>query len=376
MPDLSNKILLDARIDSVLMEGGAVSDLERNVDGYLEPSWTARKMLQGYRSYVDSCGKNNEEDYYTLRDSFSETKGKSHRVFANVLAQHVRSVEYDYTKSIYEFNDAENIIKTGYYHLKHHGFYKTPFIMPDSLLERLKKKVLSGLNKDHGDDVDNAILGTKGAPRQLKTNANWLSSCEEIFEFSADPILLGIVQRYLGVPPIFSTPVAFLNSTVPAANSRSLSDTAQQYHHDMHRMRFVKVFVYLTDVDEDSGPHTLIPGTHRNRPDSLWADGRHTDAAVKKEGILDKESRILGKKGTIFLVDTTLLHKGSEPKEHWRLLAQVQYNNSLFGRPLAASDNKVQMVHSGSTNGNITAAYEHVIKYIDKTGIRFMQGYI
>src|SRR5690606_37713232 len=89
-----------------------------------------------------------------------------------------------------------------------------------------------------------------------------------------------------------------------------------------------------SDVGPGSGPHAMIPGTHRERPDALWADGRHTDETVAQHGMLEKEARITGPAGTLFLVDTSALHKGVHPTDNARIIAQVQYANSLFGHPI------------------------------------------
>ncbi|HYE24728.1 MAG TPA: hypothetical protein VEG32_05965, partial [Clostridia bacterium] len=171
----------------------------------------------------------------------------------------------------------------------------------------------------------------------------------------------------------------FLNSFVTGKDAKShnkaLSDTAQLYHHDMHRLGFVKVFVYLTDVDEGSGPHTLVQKTHRNRPDHLWEDGRHSDEAIAKAGLAGDEVRILGKAGTVFLVDTSCLHKGSHPETKARLIAQVQYCNSLFGKPIANSDHKVELVQRSNKDSDHEIA-ALVRKYVDRGGVRFMQNYI
>jgi hypothetical protein len=196
-----------------------------------------------------------------------------------------------------------------------------------------------------------------------------------MYEISSDPLLLSIVQAYMGVPPIFNTPVAFLNSFATAKNDRALSDTAQLYHHDMHRLGFVKVFVYLTDVGPGSGPHTLVRGTHRSRPDNLWADGRHSDEAIAKAGLAKDEIRITGKAGTVFLVDTSCLHKGAHPETESRLMAQVQYTNSLFGKPISSSDHKIELAETNRAEG-VQEAAALVRKYASRAGVRFMQNYI
>ena len=135
------------------------------------------------------------------------------------------------------------------------------------------------------------------------------------------------------------------------------------------------VFVYLTNVDEDSGPHTLISGTHRERPDRLWADGGYSDQAITAARLDGKVTNVTGEAGTVFLVDTFCLHQGTHPEKTCRLMAQIQYSNSLFGKPVPASDHKVEMAAT-SKAASIQEAADLVRRYATKAGVRFMQNYI
>ncbi len=370
-----DKLLLEARNYSVQLERSAAQDLSNNLDQYLNPSWTVRKMVEGYKHYAET-GENDETTYARFREAFSETKGQSNRVFSNVLGDHIGKTQYDFSQTIFADDiDAENTVKTGLYHLKHHGFYKTKLRVPEATVNSLKNKILKHMEADNGDAVEKAIKGTDDAPLQIKGKHGWLTTFDEMYRIAGDPILLAMVQEYMGLPPIFNTPVAFLNSARKVKSARELSNTAQLYHHDLHRLQFVKLFIYLTDVDMDSGPHTLIPGTHRTRPDGLWADGRHTDEAVDKAGILDNEVNITGPAGTVFLVDTSALHKGANPASNHRLMAQIQYTNSLFGRPWPETERKVS-VAAKSENAALNEAANLVREHAQRSGVRFMQNYI
>lgn len=401
-----DKLLIEARDDSIRLEKIAVQDLRQNIDGYLVPNWRTRRLVEAYARYVET-GQNDHDEYVNLRMAFTETLGKSNKVFSDVIATHIRKKKYDMSGTLFgeylpnaaapkapgpDANDTtinlangedgedqssegwDKVVQGAVRHLEQHGFWKSKFTIPDSMVQSLKKKTLDKLVVDHGNKVDAILGGKPGAPLQIKGDSRWCATFEELYELSSDPFLLSIVQAYMGVPPIFQSPIAFLNSQAKATSEKQLSDTAQLYHHDMHRLSFVKLFIYLSDVDLGSGPHTLVKGTHRRRPDHLWADGRHTDEAITKAGLIKDEVKILGKAGTVFLVDTSALHKGAHPEKEPRLMAQVQYANSLFGRPLASSDHKVEMAKS--KNPDIQVAAEHVRKYAARAGVRFMQNYI
>jgi len=400
MNTFPDRILIEARDSSIQLEGLAVADLEQNIDGYLEPNWRSRRMVNSWREYLVK-GKTTEADYLNMRVAYSETKGRSNKVFSDVLAAHTRKAKYDLTQTMFKSyvskgeekgettvailngEDGEDlnadlwakIVNGAARHLELHGWWKSKALVPPEIIRSLKAKLEAQLLKDFGDKVQAAAEGREGAPLQLKVNSGATCTYEEMYEISSDPLLLSIVQAYMGVPPIFNTPVAFLNSFAAAKNDRALSDTAQLYHHDMHRLGFVKVFVYLTDVGLGSGPHTLVRGTHRSRPDNLWADGRHPDEAIAKAGLANNEVRITGKAGTVFLVDTSCLHKGAHPETESRLMAQVQYTNSLFGKPIVSSDHKVEFADTNRSE-SIQEAAALVRKYAAKAGVRFMQNYI
>ncbi len=397
-----DRILLEARDSSLQLEQLAVDDLKKNLGNYLEPNWRTHQIVNGWDNYVKTNGQNDDLTYRHIRAAFSETSGRSNKVFSDVLSTHIRNNKIDMSGTMFggyvsgekgdradttitmtNGEDGEDtttdawtkVIDGAARHLEKHGYWVSKFRVPDAIVQSLKNKTLKKMEATHGNAISLMLNSKDGAPGLLKGDAKWLTTFEEMYEISSDPLLLSIVQSYLGVPPIFNTPIAFISSSVKPKTAKELSDNAQLYHHDMHRLGFVKVFVYLTDVDEKSGPHTLIKGSHRSRPSALWADGRHTDEAIVKNKQDGKEVRIAGKAGTIFLVDTSALHKGLRPEVGHRIMAQVQYTNSLFGRPLAKSDHKVEMAQT-SKSKEIEEAAALVRKYAGKSGVRFMQNLI
>lgn len=370
-----DRILTQARLSSLQLEGLAASELRSRINEYLPPSFGVRQMMEAYTAYSLN-GKVSNADYMNFRETFTETKGLSHQVFSRVLAKHIPLEKYVPADTMFQVNDVEDVVRGAVRSLQVKGMWKARFTVPDEKVASLKAKSLGRFEQAHGDMISAMLLGSEGCQPQVKSSYSWVTTFNEMYEISADPLLLSIIQQYMGVPPIFDTPVIFLNSAAPLDN-KGLSDTAQLYHHDLHRLQFVKLFVYLTDVDADSGPHAMIPGTHRARPDAMWADGRRTDEAVSKSGLLDKEVRITGKSGTLFLVDTSALHKGVHPNNNARLLAQVQYTNSLFGKSTPSSTRILTQARGEMRDDPDTAAAAAIVKrYAEKVGVRFMQGMI
>jgi len=79
-----------------------------------------------------------------------------------------------------------------------------------------------------------------------------------LLEALNDPALIDLIEQYLGcVPTLYS-----LNAwwTFPADKPEMTN--VQFFHRDTDDWRFLTLFLYLTDVGPDGGPHEAIPGSH------------------------------------------------------------------------------------------------------------------
>lgn len=146
-----------------------------------------------------------------------------------------------------------------------------------------------------------------------------------------DTSLLALAQGYLGAAPIVDLLAMWWSAAVGTGAS---SAAAQQFHFDLDRLRFLKLFVYLTDVDQQRGPHVYVRGSHRAKPAALRHDGRHRDGAVEA-AFPGMSEAITGPRGSMFLADTLGLHKGLDLVAGHRLVFQVEWASSLFGAPFA-----------------------------------------
>jgi ectoine hydroxylase-related dioxygenase (phytanoyl-CoA dioxygenase family) len=148
----------------------------------------------------------------------------------------------------------------------------------------------------------------------------------------ADASLLSVVQAYLGSLPIADVTSMWWNT---AYSMEADEDAAQLFHFDMDRVRWIKVFIYLTDVTTENGPHCFIEGSHRTGgiPSRLLSKGytRIDDEEVSRYYTADKFVEFKAQAGTIILEDTRGLHKGLAVRKGDRLMLQLQFSNSLFG---------------------------------------------
>lgn len=149
-----------------------------------------------------------------------------------------------------------------------------------------------------------------------------------IQKLSIDPTLFAVAQSYLKAKPIQDLTAMWWSTSF---SKKASSEAAQLFHFDMDRIKFLKFFFYLTDVDTLTGPHCYIRGSHRNLPSELWKDGRIQDEEISRNFQNKDILEITGPKGTIIAVDTRGLHKGKVLEKGERLILQFEFTNSLFG---------------------------------------------
>ncbi|MBA3924544.1 MAG: hypothetical protein H0X31_23725 [Nostocaceae cyanobacterium] len=93
---------------------------------------------------------------------------------------------------------------------------------------------------------------------------NTAAQCAVIKKLESDPTLLAITAKYLDAEPVHlgtSLWWSFPTSARPAQQAKA----AQRFHFDLDDYRFLKFLFYLTDVDEFSGPHICICGSHKKQ---------------------------------------------------------------------------------------------------------------
>lgn len=109
-------------------------------------------------------------------------------------------------------------------------------------------------------------------------------------------------------------------------------DGAQKWHRDTDDWRACKLFMYLTDVGPDNGPHQFVPGSHRAEffevrgmvPDRYFYDaGRSPGVAEVVEGLPRVEMQ--GPAGMMFMANTFAFHRGKIPTKGHRIVFQVMY---------------------------------------------------
>jgi hypothetical protein len=134
-----------------------------------------------------------------------------------------------------------------------------------------------------------------------------------------DPLVLELAELYLGCKPTLDNVGCWWSYA-----GRPAAKGTQRFHRDWDNLRGFKLFIYLTDVDEESGPHSYIEGSHRS--DLLMEAKAITDEAVYSMFGRAAERLFQGSAGTCFIADTFGIHKGWLPRTRDRLILAAQYN--------------------------------------------------
>ena len=143
--------------------------------------------------------------------------------------------------------------------------------------------------------------------------------CPDVVALANHPSLVGAAACYLGCKPTISNISIWWS--LPAGGA---PQEAENYHRDVDEWRFVKFFLYMTDVDESGGPHCFIRGSHRSS--RFLRIRRIRDEEVIEAFTPKDRLQITGRAGDAFLEDTFGLHKGQPPTGRLRLLLQVEYS--------------------------------------------------
>jgi hypothetical protein len=145
---------------------------------------------------------------------------------------------------------------------------------------------------------------------------------------------LDIVNGYLGMySRFFEYSLARIEPTGKAPLD------SQTWHRDAYDRKFVKMFIYLTDVDDDSGPFVYLKGSN---PGGKWNKlyqqyGISTTYLPKDAKLPQDDIKICkGKAGTVIFCDTTGIHYGGYCKTNSRVMFTASYRTS--GSPVAPNE--------------------------------------
>jgi len=135
----------------------------------------------------------------------------------------------------------------------------------------------------------------------------------DVIKLALSPLFLVPITRYCGMLPVL------FNLFVTRAYQSELNrNSAHHFHMDPEDVISFKVFIHLTDVDEDCGPLHVLPANLTEKvlkAVDYRGIGYIPDERVDELVGLENAIRFVGRAGTVALADTTrCLHFGGRPR--------------------------------------------------------------
>jgi hypothetical protein len=108
--------------------------------------------------------------------------------------------------------------------------------------------------------------------------------------------------------------------------------SSQRWHRDFNDRHLLKAFLYLVDVDEDTGPFEYVAGSAPGgKLDHLWPwrplGDNYAPADELAEKTADRAVTFTAPKGTIIFCNTSGFHRGGFAKTKPRVLATFTYSS-------------------------------------------------
>jgi hypothetical protein len=172
---------------------------------------------------------------------------------------------------------------------------------------------------------DERIAIDEEQPPQNHSRYEWqmkdLLQLPAIQRLLRDSSLHRIAQGYIGCRPTLTSVTLWLDPVFDGPAPTRV------YHYDNDGPGFLKFFIYLSDVDSETGAHTYIQGTHgHNKPEAFRRSRRYERDDLLRYYGADNEIIFAAPAGTILAEDTAGFHRGMDLKRGYRLLLQLQYS--------------------------------------------------
>ncbi len=315
------------------MGGDKLPTVEPKIRIYPKPVWLSillARYIREYRQY-HKTGSTPYEAAVDLRRLYRLTNGHFNDLVARLDGICHPQRELPSRSGVLGEIDADTLTPITN-DLRRHGFHQFANRLSEDLCARLRSFAETAPCRLCPAPESHTGLVTYDADNPMSTlykvDQQALHENIDIQALATDGSLLSVAQAYLRCQPVFMGCCMWWST---AFSDESISKAAQLYHFDMPHAKFLKIFVYLTDVDEEQGPHVVVRNTHRRKLRAFLEDRRFSDEEVLAHYSADRIVTFAGATGTMFAEDTSSLHKGTRVKQGHRLLLQLMYATSGFG---------------------------------------------
>lgn len=282
--------------------------------------------------------------YQAMITLFCRTRGKSSDWMSRVISVVRPPYELPNPEGVlgrFERPQLDAVTRT----LREQGYYVFPRRLPDDMCDRLLQYALTHESEvrvtdggvSRGEVPRRAVYDpTHPLGVRYEFTQQEVINIPDVQALMSDLSIIAVAQDYLQSRPVADVTGLWWHTAFQAAPDKQ---AAQYFHFDMDRIKWLKFFIYLTDVTADNGPHSFVAGSHRTggMPDALLSQGysRLEDRDVEAHFDRQKMIEFTAPRGTILAEDTRGLHKGKHVVSGHRLILQLQFSNSLFGTTYA-----------------------------------------
>jgi hypothetical protein len=309
----------------------AMRALKRRAGGLVRGAAATLRFFRDYRRYVKT-GQKEPYMYTAMRSVYVLTNGRSSDL-ATWWSRHMhRPVPIEDRPGIIDPLTADELTRA-LVDLERDGIHIFSKRVHSDVCEKLIDFARSTPCKPHGDHLGPETPAVVFDPANVIAPSYWFDAKDIAGNRAAqlvflDPSIRRLAQRYLQVQPILDIIALWWSAPY---GSKADSESAQMFHFDLDRLKFLKFFIYLTDVSAENGPHVLLRGTHVRKPRALLRDGRIPDEEVYYHWPKERALEVGGPRGTLFAADTRAFHKGKPVAEGNRLVLQLQFTADLYG---------------------------------------------
>lgn len=194
-------------------------------------------------------------------------------------------------------------------------------IKPDILINNIKilENLSDIINKLDLSKIKNEYLNHYTGEKNYKLSLIDYVENNLVKQILNSKFITLIIEEYFNCKPKLTYSDLWLD--IPTNEAEKFT---QLYHRDYDHKFLVKVFIYINDVDIDTGPFCYVKKSHKNPWILHKGKNRLNDDEIAKLYPVDDKVILTGNKNTMILADTNGFHKGLKPIKE-RLLLTGMY---------------------------------------------------